>query len=634
LMVEGNANLVRWMHVSPSKQDVESCDRVGLMQSLPAGDSEKDVTGRRWEQRVELMRDAIVCNRNNPSIIFYEAGNAQISEAHMAEMIKVRDELDPHGGRAMGCRNMLGSKTAEWGGDMLYVNKSAGKPLWATEFSRDEGLRKYWDELSPPFHKEGDGPKGEKEPPAAYNHNQDAHAIEDVHRWFDYYEQRPGTGERVNAGGVNIIFSDSNTHFRGAENYRRSGEVDAMRLPKDGYFADQVMWDGWVEPEHPRAHIIGHWTYKAGTTKDVYVVSSADKLELLLNGKSVGSGERSSGFLFTFKNVAWQAGTLEATGFDAGGKQVCSDMRKTVGEPSSIKLTPHVGPGGLRADGADLALVDIEVIDADGNRCPTALNPIHFKLTGPAEWRGGLAQARDNGILATTLPVECGVNRVSIRSMPKAGTIELTATADGLRAAKLTLASRPIEVTGGLVRLVSQDQTQPSVTRGPTPTPQPLTPTRTTLHPDRIVAGANGSDVGKLTDDDETTAWSNDGKASTAWLRLEFDRPTTVNQLVMRLGSWRTKSYPLRVIADDGKVVFDGVAPRTVGYSTLAFGPVTCRALRLELTGAAQQTVGQDLVEVTGKTDPNGGANRGGKSMLSIHELEVYGPAEPQQAAR
>src|SRR5699024_3322542 len=65
LMVEGNANLVRWMHVTPWKQDVESCDRVGLIQAMPAGDSEGDVTGTRWEQRKSVMHDAIIYNRNN-----------------------------------------------------------------------------------------------------------------------------------------------------------------------------------------------------------------------------------------------------------------------------------------------------------------------------------------------------------------------------------------------------------------------------------------------------------------------------------------------------------------------------------------------------------------------------------------
>jgi beta-galactosidase len=34
LVVKGNGNLVRWMHVTPWKQDVESCDRVGLIQAI------------------------------------------------------------------------------------------------------------------------------------------------------------------------------------------------------------------------------------------------------------------------------------------------------------------------------------------------------------------------------------------------------------------------------------------------------------------------------------------------------------------------------------------------------------------------------------------------------------------------
>ncbi|MDQ3813291.1 MAG: beta-galactosidase, partial [Armatimonadota bacterium] len=223
LMVESNGNLVRWMHVTPSKQDVESCDRVGFIQAMPAGDSERDVTGRRWEQRVELMRDAIIYNRNNPSILFYESGNADISEEHMAQMKALRNQYDPHGGRAIGSRDMLDSKIAEYGGHMLYINKSAHIPFWMMEYSRDEGLRKYWDEWTPPYHKEGEGPPHRGEPAPSYNHNQDRHAIENVERWYDYWRERPGTGARVNGGGVNIVFSDTNTHSRGESNYRTSG---------------------------------------------------------------------------------------------------------------------------------------------------------------------------------------------------------------------------------------------------------------------------------------------------------------------------------------------------------------------------------------------------------------------------
>jgi len=267
LMVESNANLVRWMHVTPWKQDVESCDRIGLIEVMPAGDSEKDVSDRRWEQRKDVMRDAIIYNRNNPSIVFYECGNTGISEEHMAEMLAIRNEYDLHGGRAMGSREMLDSKTAEYGGEMYYVNKSAGKPFFAMEYCRDEALRKYWDDQSFPYHKQGDGPLLNGKDASAYNQNQDMFAMETVVRWYDFYKERPGSGRRVNAGGLSIIFSDSNTHYRGAENYRRSGKVDAMRIKKDAWWAHYVMWDGWADLEKIHSHIVGHWNYSVGTKR-------------------------------------------------------------------------------------------------------------------------------------------------------------------------------------------------------------------------------------------------------------------------------------------------------------------------------------------------------------------------------
>ncbi len=133
LMVESNANLVRWMHITPWKQDVESCDRVGLIQAMPAGDAEADVQGTRWGQRIKVMHDAIIYNRNSPSIFFYESGNESISEEHMAEMKAIKYKYDPFGGRAIGSREMLDSKVAEYGGEMLYINKSADIPVLANE---------------------------------------------------------------------------------------------------------------------------------------------------------------------------------------------------------------------------------------------------------------------------------------------------------------------------------------------------------------------------------------------------------------------------------------------------------------------------------------------------------------------
>ena len=287
MMVEGNANLVRWMHVTPWKQDVESCDRVGLMESMPAGDSEKDVEGRRWQQRLELMRDAIIYNRNNPSIIFYESGNKGVTEAHMARdegaARQIRSARRP---RDPARREMLDSKTAEYGGEMLYINKSATQAdVGDGVFAATRACENIGTTILRRFTRTATGRciKTRTRP------NTTAIRIRMRSRTScagsTIGRARPGTGRRVSSGGVNIIFSDSNTHHRGAENYRRSGEVDAMRIPKDGYFADQVMWDGWVDVEHPRTHIIGHWNYAPGTTKNVYVVSSAEKVELFINGR-------------------------------------------------------------------------------------------------------------------------------------------------------------------------------------------------------------------------------------------------------------------------------------------------------------------------------------------------------------
>ena len=60
LMVKSGGNVVRWMHVCPWIQDVQSCDRVGLIQAMPAGDAEADASGQQWIDRTEVMRDGII----------------------------------------------------------------------------------------------------------------------------------------------------------------------------------------------------------------------------------------------------------------------------------------------------------------------------------------------------------------------------------------------------------------------------------------------------------------------------------------------------------------------------------------------------------------------------------------------
>ncbi len=393
----------------------------------------------------------------------------------MLEMKVIRDLYDPFGGRAIGAREILDIREAEYGGEMLYINKSMHQPMWAMEYARDEGLRKYWDSYSYPYHKEGEGPLYNKQDASDYNHNQDLFAVELVRRWFDYWRERPGTGTRVSSGGAKIVFSDTNTHHRGAENYRRSGVTDAMRIEKDAFFAHQVMWDGWVDVENSHTHIIGQWNYEPGTIKPVYVVSSGDRVELFVNGHSLGYGKQDYRFLYTFDQVKWESGVLEAVSYDKDGNVVSRDKIETAGAPALLHLSMMESPSGLCADGADMVLVEIEVTDAKGRRCPLANELIHFELEGPAEWRGGIAQNKDttaiigNYILSKDLPVECGVNRVLIRSTNLPGKISLTATAAGLKSDKLSFSSRKVKGKDGLSEWIPGEKLPVSLTRGETP---------------------------------------------------------------------------------------------------------------------------------------------------------------------
>ncbi|EJL60483.1 glycoside hydrolase family 2 protein [Flavobacterium sp. CF136] len=627
LIVEGNGNLVRWMHVTPWKQDVESCDRVGLLQAMPAGDAEKDAKGEQWNQRVNLMRDAIIYNRNNPSIIFYESGNESISEEHMREMKDIRNLYDPNGGRAIGSREMLDNKEAEYGGEMLYINKSAQKPLWATEYSRDEGLRKYWDEFSPPFHKEGVGPLYRDKPAEDYNHNQDRHAIENIVRWYDYYRERPGTGKRVNSGGVNIIFSDSNTHHRGESNYRTSGEVDAMRIPKDGFWAHQVMWDGWVDIEKHRTHIMGHWNYTDKVVKNIYVVSTASKVEFFINGISQGFGKQSNQFLFTFENITFKEGTIKAIGYDEKGVVLSEDSKSTAGIPAAIKLKLTTQEQGFLADGADVALIDVEVTDQKGNRCPISNDMISFSVDGPVTWLGGIAQGPKNYILSKTIPVENGVNRVMLQSMITGGKIKISATAKGLKSAELIFESKAIKTQNGLSKEIPGVHLASNLERGPTPSTPSYTIKRNSVTIISAFSPSNNNDTFKSYDDNELTEWKNDGNVKNGLITYTLSKPSIVNECVIKLTGWRSKTYPIRILAD-GKEIFKGNTTQSLGYITIPVEPVLAEKITIELIGSNTEKDGfSKIVEVEANKDLDlfkDPTAVNAKGQLRIVEIEFY----------
>jgi beta-galactosidase len=132
----------------------------------------------------------------------------------------------------------------------------------------------------------------------------------------------------------------------------------------------------------------------------------------------------------------------------------------TAGAPAAIKLTPILGPHGLQADGEDIALIDFEVVDAKGERCPTDDARVDFTCTGPAIWRGGYNSGKLESTNNLYLNTECGINRVAVRSKlvrttdPAPGPITVTASRDGLKSAQIEITPTRVAVADGIAALM------------------------------------------------------------------------------------------------------------------------------------------------------------------------------------
>jgi beta-galactosidase len=493
LMRASNANYVRWMHVSPQRADVAACDSYGIVEVCPAGDKEGDARGRQWEQRTEVMRDSMIFFRNDPSILFWEAGNTIVTPEQMQQMVDLRKQWDPHGERVMGTRDndvvdankaltpiaedyevMIGQDptTDTITGDDIFRGYSIARrdraPLIEVEDLRDEAPRGIWDDFSPPHFGFKAGPND------SYHWNSETFAIAGAARYTSYVLNRidnkdPAHSKWSAYGSIYWSDSDADGRQDSSEVIRVSGKVDGVRLPKELFFVSRVM-----QSTTPDLHIIGHWTYPAGTKKTMYVAASfCDQVELFVNGQSKGvqkmptsyedtaPGGRTdstgpdphnlgyTGYIYAFPDIAFEPGTIKAVATKAG-KVVAQEELKTAGPPAALKLTVHTGPNGLEADGSDVALIDFEVVDAQGNRCPTDEARVDFAVDGPVIWRGGFCSDQINSTNNLYLDTECGINRVAIRSTLTPGDITLTATRAGLTSATVKIPSHAMEIKDGL----------------------------------------------------------------------------------------------------------------------------------------------------------------------------------------
>lgn len=167
------------------------------------------------------------------------------------------------------------------------------------------------------------------------------------------------------------------------------GIVDLAGFKKDRFYLYQARW----RPDLPMVHILPHWTWpdRVGQTTPVHVFSSADEVELFVNGKSAGRVKRpgSSVYRFRWDSVKYAAGELRAVGYK-NGAQWAVDTRKTAGDAVALNVT--VDRATIAGDGVDLAYISVAVVDASGTVVPRASHTVTFSVSGP-----GKLVATDNG---------------------------------------------------------------------------------------------------------------------------------------------------------------------------------------------------------------------------------------------
>jgi beta-galactosidase len=212
------------------------------------------------------------------------------------------------------------------------------------------------------------------------------------------------------------------------------GIIDTCGFPKDSFYYYQSWWTS-----QPVLHLFPHWNWPGMEGKEiaVWVYSNLDKVELFLNGQSLGMKEMKKD-----SHLAWivpyAPGTIEARGFK-GDKQVMTAKRETTG--SAAKLAINANLQELMADGEDVAMCAVEVQDAQGRVVPVTDNEVTFRVSGQGKLIGvgngdPTNQEPDKG---TSRKAFSGLCMALVQSTKTAGSITVEATSPGLASATITV---------------------------------------------------------------------------------------------------------------------------------------------------------------------------------------------------
>jgi beta-galactosidase len=439
---EMGCNAVRTSHNAPTPEWVDACDRMGMMMMCEARQMSSSPEGM---HQMELM---VKRYRNSPSIVIWSIGNEEWSlQNEMAEqgakiagsMVRLCHELDPTRvvSNAVSGDNEKGVSEAldivGFNYNLKYPDgfhkKYPKRPVYGSETSSAIGTRGEYssDQLRNTINcYDGVVPWGET-----------------AEEWWKFY----GTRDWL-AGGfawTGFDYRGEPTPYRWPSINSQFGIVDMCGYPKDNFFYYRAWWG-----KEPSLHLFPHWNWEGreGDEIPVWVYSNLDEVELLVNGKSLGSRKVPHLGHVEWK-VKYEPGAIEARG-SKDGKVVLTKKRETTGPAVSIRLTADRTE--IDADGEDVAILKVEALDKEGRPVPAADNRIAFNVTGAGRLIG-VGNGDPNCQESDKAPKRSlfkGLAQVIVQSTKQPGEIHIQALKDGwegpeLMPAKLSITAKQVE---------------------------------------------------------------------------------------------------------------------------------------------------------------------------------------------
>ncbi len=370
-------NAVRTSHNMPTPEWVEACDRMGmmmmcetrLMSSNPEGMAQLETMVKRY--------------RNSPSIILWSMGNEEWTMMPQPQGVRVIDdmirrthELDPT--RLCSAAVNDAFKTA------------FPEQLDVMGFNYNLKVHDAWHRAHPKTPSVGSETASTVSTRGIYstdklrnwvsaydlNHTSWSQLAEE---WWKFYATR----EWLSGGfaWTGFDYRGEPTPYGWPSINSQFGIVDMCGFPKDNFYYYKAWWGS-----DPVLHLFPHWNWeqREGEPISVWVHSNLDSVEVFLNGKSHGS-QKVQPYTHLEWKVPYEPGVLEARGMK-DGKVVLTEKRETTGDPETIRLTPDRAE--INADGEDVCVLRVEVLDNEGRPVPTADVPILFKVTGEGELIG------------------------------------------------------------------------------------------------------------------------------------------------------------------------------------------------------------------------------------------------------